>query len=196
MIQDRLEINILYYSDQGREALFTDLVNNRDVMDESHYESSNFWNISGGFDVTLNGYLTIFHSCNFYCLLKATSFLIHSLYWIKGSKSDWFDTDDEFPNDVLIKPTPHTILRLQKLTEKELLFSYLPIDKKHVVKRGDRYFEAIKINIDDWFEQTDIALREYFNIFSFVVDKANDTSVNVQIMNKYLQVWKNISSQC
>jgi hypothetical protein len=195
MIYSRLEINIIYYSEQGREVLFTDLVNEVDVMDESHYDASNFWSIFGGFDVTINGYLTVFRSCSFYCLVKATSFLIHSLFWIKGRRSEWFDTDKEFPNEVTINPTPNAILKLQMLSESEILFSYTPIDPNYVAKRGDRYFKDIVININDWFEQTDIALSEYFKILSFVVAQASDSNRVREVMKEYLQVCKNVSTQ-
>ncbi|KAM3091640.1 hypothetical protein ACKFKF_32810 [Phormidesmis sp. 146-12] len=193
MTQNSLEVAVLYYSDEGREASFTDLVNNREVMDLKHYEPSAFWSVSGGFDVTLNGYSSIFHSCNFYCLVKATSFLIHSLYWIKGKQSEWFDTNDDFPNDVLINPTPNTMLRLQRITKSEVVFSYSPLDNNYAHKRGDRYFSDIRLDSDAWFEQTNLALGEYFKILEFVIDKGDKSERIVETMTEYLKVWKDIS---
>jgi len=194
MKQHPLEITLLYYSNEGREVSFTDLANDRDRMDASHYEPSAFWNISGGFEVTLNGHATIFHSCNFYCLVKATSFLIHSLYWIKGKTSDWFDVDDDFPNDVLIHPTPGTLLRLKKANTTDLSFSYLPTDKTYEPKRGDRYFSDINFNSAAWFEQTNLALSEYFNILKLVLAERNKSDRLVETMTAYLKVWQNISN--
>lgn len=193
MTQNSLEIIVLYYSNEGREVRFTDLVSKQDVMDENHYELSSFWNALGGFDVTINGHFTIFHSCSFYCLIKATSFLIHSLYWIKNKKSDWFDTDESFPNDVLVKPTPNTILRLQRLESSDILVSYLPIENDNTRKRGDRYFSGIKLNIDDWFEQTNFALSEYFKILMLVIERSDKTNRLLQTATEYMEVWQAIS---
>jgi hypothetical protein len=193
MTKNSLEVAVLYYSDEGREASFTDLVNNQQVMDLKHYEPSAFWSVLGGFDVTLNGHFTIFHSCNFYCLVKATSFLIHSLYWIKGKQSEWFDTNDDFPNDVLINPTPNTILRLQRITTSDLIFSYLPLNNNYTYKRGDRYFGDIRLNVNAWFEQTNLALGEYFKMLTLVLDKSDKSESLFHTMTEYLKVWQDLS---
>jgi hypothetical protein len=190
--QTSLEIAILYRSDEGREVSFTDLINNRDVMDVNHYEPSAFWNIFGGFEVTLNGHFTIFHNCNFYCLVKATNFLITSLFWIKGKQSDRFDNTNDTPNHLSINPSPDTTLRLQRLNEKELIFSYLPRENTYKHKRGDRYFGTINLNSDSWFEQTDLALNEYFEIMKMVIAKADKSDKTVQTMIEYLKVWQDL----
>ena len=195
MAEDRLEINILYCSDEGREVSFTDLANQTNVMDPKHYEAGNFWSVFGGFEVTLNGHFTIFRSCNFYCLVKATSFLISSLYWLKDKKSDWFDQDDDFPNSLSINPIPNTVVKLQRTNDEEILFSYTSNNDKYVFKRGDRYFNGIRISIHDWITQTNIALGEYFEILSVVLDKDDTSDRIVDTMREYKELWRNIATQ-
>ena len=101
---DELEVCLSYYSKGGKEVQLFDLLYRHDAMDLHAYVPINFWCSMGGIEIVINGYLTIFHSCNFYVFVKITNFLIHSVYWVKGvSSSDWYDIDDEYPNDVVLR---------------------------------------------------------------------------------------------
>src|ERR1700754_2985940 len=90
----KLEVLLIYRSNEGKEIMLYDIDNTVDVMDEIHYMPSGFWNCSGGLSICINGYCTIFNSCSFYNLVKVTNFLINSLYLVKGLKSERFDTVD------------------------------------------------------------------------------------------------------
>jgi hypothetical protein len=192
MTKQNLEINIFYASRGGREITFTDIANSSDCMDLEDYEAEAFWMLTGGFQVTLDGYKTIFRSSDFHYLVKATSFLIHSLYWIKNKTSDWFDKDDTFPNDVIVKSTGGNLVRLQSINDDELKFSHTPPNEKHLVKRGDRFFAGAIIHKKEWFIQTNVALKEYFDTLSFVVDKSEKSKTS-EVMIEYYEVWKAIS---
>ena len=189
MTSKSLEIKLLYYSNQGREVSFTDISQGKDSLDLENYESENFWATMGGFEITIDGHLTIFHSSDFHYLVKATSFLIHSLYWIKNETSDWFDKDDEFPKDVIIKSTGGNIIRLTSINENELSFSYSHASKDHINVRGDRFFEGFTINKTEWFKQADLALDEYFIQLRKVIAQSEKPNRINETMHEYYQVW-------
>jgi hypothetical protein len=191
MTYRQLEINILYYSRTGRETTFTDIKNGKDSMDLEDYVPNCFWMLMGGFQVTIDGYKTIFNSSDFHYLVKAASFLIHSQYWIKGKLSDWFDKDDTFPNDVIVRSTGDNLVRLQKNDVNFLKLSYTP-KEPHPYKRGERFFNEEIVEKIQWFQQTDIALSEYFDILLHVVDQNENTETSKTMLD-YYAVWKAIS---
>ncbi|MFT3824382.1 MAG: hypothetical protein QM731_10700 [Chitinophagaceae bacterium] len=188
-----LEINILYYSDEGRESRFSDIQNNIDCLDIEDYETESFWSLMGGFEVTVNGFNTIFHNSNFHYLTKATSFLIQSLYWIKNEPSEWFAKEDIFPNQISLRSTGNNIVRLQEHNEHELIFSYTPA-KERTPQRGDRFFNGVVLNKQEWFKQTDIALGEYFNVLRYVL-KTNSCNNISENMFEYYESWHTVSAE-
>jgi hypothetical protein len=192
MTNKNLEINILYFSRQGKEIIFSDITQKKDCLEISDYEPDNFWAIMGGFEITIGGHFTIFHSSDFHYLVKATSFLIHSMYWIKNQVSDWFDKDIEFPNDVVVKSTGGNIIRLICKNDSELSFSFSHISKDYRNVRGDRFFEEITINKYEWFKQVDIALDEYFSQLLNVIDKSEKPNSTNETMMEYYEVWTKI----
>ena len=190
---DKIEINILYDSKNRGEISFTDIANQNNSMDSEDYKPESFWGLTGGFQVTIDDYKTIFSSTDFHYLVKATSFLIHSMYWIKDKKSEWFDTDDTFPNDVIVKSTDNNLIRLQKYTDAKLEFSYVSTKQNYIRKRGDRFFEGLMIDKQEWFRQTNIALKEYFDTLLFVSNKAENDKTS-KVMSEYYDLWKAISN--
>lgn len=186
-----IEIFTIYRSNEGRETSFFNIVNSKDLMDDEHYEPSNFWNCMGGLSICINQYQTVFCSTNFYNLVKATSFLIHSLYWIKSRRSDWFDIDDDYPHNVIVRITSTEILMLRQIDERELFLSFFSSERNHVRQRGDRYFENIAINKNDWYNASMIALSEYFTMLVKVVQN-NPTDDTCKIMMSYYDVWRDI----
>jgi hypothetical protein len=192
MMKPRLEINIIYRSSNGREATFTDIKNGTEAIDIEEYEPKQFWLLMGGFQVTLEKYKTIFRSSDFHYLVKATSFLIYSLYWIKGEVSEWFDKDDMFSNDVVVRSTGGNLIRLQSTGNNTLTFSYIP-KEPHSYKRGERFFEAMEIEKALWFQEADIALSEYFEVLLRVV-RQSEASETSNLMLQYYGVWKALSA--
>ncbi len=187
-----LEISILYFSNQGREITFTDISQRQDCMDVEDYEPDNFWGIMGGFEITIGGHFTIFHSSDFHYLVKATSFLINSMYWIKSEVSEWFDKDDDFPNDVIVKSTGGNLIRLTSQNDTELIFSYSHKSEDYENVRGDRFFEGFTIDKTEWFKQVDIALDEYFSQLLNVIDKSDKPNRTNETMKEYYDVWTKI----
>ncbi len=192
MTDKKLEINVLYSSNQRREIAFSDIVQKNDCFDMEDYEPENFWGIMGGFDITVNNHFTIFHSSDFHYLVKATSFLIHSMYWIKNEVSDWFDKDDDFPDDVIVKSTGGNIIKLSPQNENEISFSFTNSTKNYINKRGDRFFENFIINKIEWFNQVDLALNEYFIQLLNVIDKSDKPNRTTETMQEYCEVWTKI----
>lgn len=188
-----LEINILYYSDEGRESRFSDIVNNIDCLDIEDYETEAFRNLMGGFEVTINGFNTIFHNPDFYPLTKATGFLIQSLYWIQDQPTSFFEKEDIFPNQISIRSTGNNVIRLQEYNENELAFSYLPA-RGRVPQRGNRFFSDVVLNKQEWFKQADIALQEYFSVLLYIL-KTNSYSSTCDTLLEYYDTWNTISAR-
>ncbi len=186
-----IEIITIYRSNEGRETSFFNIVNSKDIMDDEHYKPSNFWNCMGGLSICINQYQTVFCSTNFYNLAKATSFLIHSLYWIKSRRSVWFDIDDDYPHSVIVRITSTEILMLSQIDEREIFLSFFSTERDHVRQRGDRYFESIAINKNDWYNASMVALSEYFEVLVKVVQN-NPTDDTCKIMMGYYDVWRDI----
>ncbi|MDO6429649.1 hypothetical protein Q4E93_03540 [Flavitalea sp. BT771] len=193
MARQQLEICILYWSKNGREVRFIDIVKDNDSIDMDEYAPEAFWSAMGGFEVTLNRYKTIFHSSDFHYLVKVTNFLIHSLYWIKGRTSDWFDKDEAFPNDVIVKSTGNNLIRLHSIDDKEISFSYTSSKDILISERGERFFEQVILDKQEWFKQTDIALKEYFDTLINIINRNESTEIN-KLMLEYYDVWEAISN--
>ena len=192
MPQQPLEINVLYKSGSGRETSFTAIAGNTDCLDVEHYETEAFSGLEGGFAVTLNGNHTIFQSTEFTQLTDAINFLIHSLYWVQNKTAFRFDSNDFFPNDDLIKNTGKHIIRLQSLNERELVFSSAANPGNKGGKRGNSFFDGVILNKEEWFNQADIALKEYFDVLLYVI-KTNHHSNTCEAMLDYFEMWTNIS---
>jgi len=188
-----IEIFTIYRSNEGRETSFYNIVNSKDVIDDEHYEPSKFWNCMGGLSVCINQYQTVFCSTNFYNLVKATSFLIHSLYWIKNRRSDWFDIDDDYPNDIILRTTSNEIIRLANHNEEALSLSFTSSEVNHVRQRGDRYFESVLIKKEGWYAAAKLALEEYFEVLLRVVKNSSGDSTSRTMMS-YYDVWKNLKA--
>ena len=191
MSDQNLEINVLYWSSDGRETSFTAIADGSDYMDEENYEPKAFWSVMGGFQVTLEGYKMIFSSSDFHYMVKATSFLIHSLYLIAGMTSDWFDSEDIFEDKVTLKSTGDNLICLKKMNGGMILFSFEPKEVRPR-KRGDRFFDGVALKEEEWFKEADIALQEYFEILLRVANDHEDNETS-RIMLSYYGVWKAIS---
>ncbi len=183
-----LEIVCIHRARTGREVNYHALVTGEDCMDPEDYEPDNFWQTMGGFSITRNGYQTIFSSTSFYNVVKCISFLLHSLYWLKGVRSDWFDDPEEHPGDVVVS-TQDGMLRLSMAGGERVALSYTPDDRNSNPQRGQRYFYEEAFDKQVWATEVQKALEEYFTILSFVLDKA-DTDDGVEVLRSYRDVWK------
>ena len=188
-----VEIIVLYHSIDGKEISFFDLFNRREAIDSEASEPAKFWWSYGGFEIAINDYKVIFHSCNFQYLVKATSFLIQSLYWLQGEKSDWFDTDDDYPNDVVLKTTSGEELHLTKNGIDDVKLSFTPKKKPYENERATRYFENLVIGKAEWENATRLALNEYFEVLLSVIQNSPDDEMSKTMLN-YYDVWKDISN--
>ncbi len=117
------------------------------------------------------------------------------MYWIKNEVSDWFDKDDDFPDDVIVKSTGGNIIKLSKQNESEISFSYANSSEDYNNKRGDRFFENFVVNKIEWFNEVDLALNEYFIQLLNVIDKSNKQNRTIETMQEYYEVWTKIRNR-
>lgn len=191
MIENKeIEVLCLYYSYTGRETNYFEIVNNLDVMDEEDYQSKEFWASLGGFSITLAGYNTIFSSHNFYNMVKATSFLLSTLYWLQDKKTDWFDYNFN-DKEIWIELGKDEMFKIVKHSEGEILLSYYTMGNEAGHRRGVRYFDGVKVEKDRWLESVNLALSEYFQVLQQVIDKGSETNL-IQTMLEYYTVWEEI----
>ncbi len=188
-----IEVYLLYSPNDNKEYSFFEIVREAVPLDFKDYEASNFWGINGGFEIVANGYCSIFRNTDFHYLVKATSFLLHSLYWIQGKKSDWFDVDDDYPNDVVARTTNNKLLILKNINENEVSLAFTSSENNHANARGTRYFENIAINKNDWGNAVKLALSEYFEVLLTVVQNNPNDSTSKTMMG-YYDVWRNIEN--
>lgn len=185
-----IEIYVLYSPLNSYEYSFFEIVNENMPLAVGDYEPSGFWGINGGLEIVINGYCSIFRSTDFHYLVRATSFLLQSLYWLKGEKSHWFDVDDDYPDDVSVRTTGRNVLLLKNIDESNVELSFISANNEST-ERGLRYFNNIVINKDQWCSAVHIALSEYFEMLLAVVknnlgDETNKTMIN------YYNVWQAI----
>lgn len=189
---NNIEIFVIYSSNTGREKFFFDIVRQEDIMDIEHYTPKGFWGIDGGIEIVIDGYCSIFRSTDFHYLVKATSFLLHSLYWTQSKKSEWFDVDDDYPDDIVLRNTNNDLLRIGKGNENELIISYTSVSENYLKVRGDRFFENILISQDAWINACKQALSEYFDML-LKITQDNPREDSSKTMMNYYYVWQNIA---
>ena len=187
----RLRTFLLYYSDQGRESNFYQLVHNNSALDAEHYEPKAFWQMQGGLELVMDEYYTVFHDFHFYVLTKATDFLIHSLYWLKGQENAWFSSDEAYPEDVVCRMTDGNLLRLCKGDNDTVVLSFTPLDTNHEPTRMDRYFQGLAFRSEDWLGAALAGLSEYFDLLLDITGEFPNDPTSM-LMMEYYDVWRNI----
>jgi hypothetical protein len=193
-MDNRLEIICIYRSREGRETDYYFLSNNKYVMDLEDYKPGGFWQTGGGFMITKNKYLTIFNSTSFYNVVKAVSFLLHTLYWAKELTCNWFDESEEYPGDVIVKTYTESedTLRLSKYGADQVSLSYFPAKPLTNNLRGNHYFSNEIFSLTEWVSAVNIALTEYFFMLNEVVENAEKSDDTVPTMKAYQKVWTDI----
>ncbi|MEO7213590.1 hypothetical protein [Mucilaginibacter sp.] len=177
-------VYLLYSPSYNEEYTFFEIVKGM-PLDLKDYEVSNFWGVDGGIEIVVNGYCSIHKNTDFHYLVEATNFLIRSLYWLQGKKSDRFDVDDDYPNDVVVRTTGNKLLLLKDINEREISLSFTSLENNDVNARGVRYFENILIAKSDWSAAVKLALSEYFEVLLKVVQNNPNDSTSKTMMNYY-----------
>ena len=189
MKHENLEINLLHYTTKERIVSYGDIARHVDYLDSEDLEPTNFWGACGGFEVTVDGFKTIFRNLEFYVLLRAIDFLLCSLFWIKGNRIGWFDIDHEFPNDVVARFQSGNFIRLQRGEAQSLLFSFLPTDMNKFGLKGTRFFSSEIINREEWCQKARLALSQYFDVLVKVIDKEPDHPQS-KVLKAYQDLWE------
>lgn len=186
----RVEIMGLYSSYSGREITYYEVANKLELLDADDYSSSGFWCSLGGFTITLEGYKTIFRSFAFYNMVKATSFLLNSIYWLKGIHSDWFNSHEDV-SELSIEFGMEEIMVVKKIEREKISLSYYKKNILYQPERGDMFFRDILMNIQEWINACEIALQEYFTVLLQVVrNEPNDNAA--RLIKEYYDVWVKI----
>ncbi len=193
----KIDIHIIFESNESGQDTFFDIIHNNAGSAWEFYEldPEGFWGLSGGIEIVINGFNSIFRSTDFHYLLKPVSFLLHTLYYIKDLENTWFDKDELYPDSILLKTTGQNILKLDKVRENVKL-SFLN-QQGHTVKsiRGDqRYFDDIYIDSKLWHNATHIALEEYFISLLQIVKVFPDSKTSNVMMN-FHKVWHDLNEQ-
>lgn len=187
-----VEVLCLYYSYTGRETNYYEISNGIDSIDEDDFIPTNFWASLGGFSITIDGFYTIFTSHNFYNMVKATSFLISSIYWLQGKKSDWFDIDGE-DVQIDIKFGLNELLTMKKADSDNIVLSYLSVNDGLGKKRGSHFFDGVYISKKVWIKAVSIALNEYFTVLENIVAD-NPEDKNCKLMSAYYNTWQLVNN--
>jgi len=187
-----LEVILLYRSNEGNEMTFNDIVNSVDTMDENHYEPVGFWNCSGGLSICVNEYQLIFHSCNFYNLIKVTNFLMQSFCLIKGKTLNRFDAIDFYSEGLVLNTLRNEALILKGIDDEQISLSFKSSIPNHQRRRGERYFENIVFEKKRWVEEGQIAFKEFFDVLLRIVDINEGEDQYKKMMVEYYKDWQSI----
>ena len=122
----KLEISIILFSDGGREINFRELRSGKSYFEQKELNPEFFWGATGGFEITIDANKTIYKGFEFYVALEAIRFLLHS--------------DEEFPHAVISRFSNQNFIKLSKIENNTLSFSYQSTENQLEVKRGNRFF--------------------------------------------------------
>ncbi len=191
-MKDSVEILIIYRSRFGREATYTSIVAKEDDIDLEDYEGKRFWQTMGGLQIAKDEYNIILNCTSFYNVVKATSFLLHTLYTIKGIPCHWFDINEENPSEVRVMTMAEDVLSFHLIDINNIKISFLPVKEEMANIRGRYYFSEITMSTIEWVNASCLALEEYFFVLAKTLDSAKGTKLN-SIMKEYISIYKQIN---
>lgn len=186
-MRKQLEIAIFLLSYHEREINFHDLDSGKCYLENDELSPEFFWGASGGFEIIVDGYKSIFKGTEFYVSLEAIDFLLNSISFLKGElASENYDT--EFPNSLVFKFQNGNFIKLSKINEEVVSLSYLPADQKIETIRANRFFKDEFLSGNDWLEGVMLALDEYFKVLIKIVQE-NAAAPQAKILDKYVAEW-------
>lgn len=188
MIRDSLKIELLHYTKCGREVSYSDLVCKVDHLEDDELEPVSIWGAIGGLVVVADGYQIIYRDFEFYVLLKAVDFLMHSLCWLSNNPEGWFDKDEEFPHCILARFVNGNYLRLQRVGEATVSLSYQPAVKDQVHDRRARFFLDEQFSFETWQDACFEGLRDFFRFIDPYIKRKPDNP-QARILAGYQRFW-------
>lgn len=183
-MNSKLEIAIIYFSNEGREINFQELKHGGYSLSDEENNPEFFWGATGGLEITVDGYKTIFRGFEFYVAMKGVEFLLHSLFWLEG-KLDGYDVDPTFPESVVSRFSNHNYIKLSRNEEGILSLSYQPSDAQLAHEKRNRFFKDEQFSPKDWSEAARIALKNYFDVLNPIL-LANMEHKCSRILENYL----------
>lgn len=188
----KIEISVILFSDKGREINFKELKLGGCYLEQKEMTPDFFWGATGGFELTVDGYKTIFRGLEFYVALEAIRFLLHSLYWIEGITKN-YDIDEEFPEAVVSRFSNQNFIKLSRRENDTVSFSCQSALSQVEGASGQRFFDEELFLSKDWAEAVKIGLKAYFDVLSPVLrDHQNDKKSNI-LENYIRNEWEGIN---
>ncbi|RZJ37455.1 MAG: hypothetical protein EOO18_05635 [Chryseobacterium sp.] len=184
----RIDIHILYRSDDHEELYFSDISSGVESMNLQAYQPSNFWSIDGGIEIRLDEYKVIFRSFDFYVLLGATTFLMETLYFLQESRSTWLDVDNEFPDSATCVTFRKDKIVFSRVDDTHVSLSFLRRNDHQLPRRSDRYFSDVLLEISQWVLAVKRSLGEYFSVLSKVAESSVEDRT-LPLLRKYHELW-------
>lgn len=186
-----IEVTCFHLSYAGAETTYYDISRNGfPVMDLDNWDIDGFWGAHGGFTITIDGYKTVFHSSEFYNIVKATTFLLNTIYWLEGKPSDWFN-DYTGAEELSITFGLQEVFKVRKKNEDAIYLSYYREDASAERTRGDRFFTDLLVSRDSWIDACKVALDEYFQVLKEIAD-GYPTSGYAPTLHRYYDVWMGV----
>jgi hypothetical protein len=180
----KLEISIILFSNKGREINFRELKSSNCCLEEEEMTPFFFWGATGGFELTVDGYKTIFRGFDFYVAIEAIRFLLNSLHWLEG-KTSGYNVDEEFPEAVVSRFPNDNFIKLSRKENGILCFSYQSTLPQFEETRETRFFNEELFLSKDWAEAVRIGLKEYFDVLNPIL-RDNPKQEQSKILTDYL----------
>lgn len=184
-----LEIQLLYSSSTG-EFTFYKIRNGNATFDFYEDCVKNFWNISGGIELLINGTYSVYRSVDFEYLAKPVDFLLESLRMIYGFEHNFsFVT---YRSDIVyLRPMGYSKLELFIQKDVVLLSNNSLGPAYQSSYRNSRLFSQITIDKKMWVDQVCLALEDYFYFLEYYITNS-DIEITEDFYLKELQYWNYI----
>ena len=187
-----IEIAIILFSDEGREINFRELKSGKCYLKQEELTPYFFWGATGGFEVIVDGYKTIFRGFEFYVGLEAIRFLLHSLHWLEGEKNGM--TDEEHPEAIVSRFPNHNFIKLSRKLDDTLSFSYQSILPQIETTRGNKFFSEELFLSKEWIGAVKIGLKEYFEVLNPILCDNQEQDQSKILTNYLVNEWEKVNS--
>lgn len=174
---------------KGREINFRKSKSGNCYLEEDEMTPFFFWAATGGFELTVDGYKTIFRGFEFYVALEAIRFLLHSLHWLEGKTSS-YDVDEEFPEAVVSRFPNHNFIKLSRKENEKLSFSYQSTLPQFEESRGTRFFREELFLSKDWAEAVRNGLKEYFDVLNPILLDNHEQEQSIILTDYLTNEWE------
>ena len=200
-----LEIELIACSNMGGGDQGFYSINKTSFLHPEDSFPSKFWGISGGIEIVVDGYFSIYRSTQYYLLVSVADFLLTTLYNLKPVV---LDTEKAFfnayPQDIIDLESVDvykSILRFEKNDNSSIKLSRFPsMPTIKEMSRYPKFFDNVIIDSDVWARECAFALDDYFNYFDktvlgFFAKQEQTDAKKIDLMKRYVEMWYMIKKQ-